>query len=109
VTFSCVRHARAEIGVASVFWEDVYVANGMRFSPQQVGCAHSTLPLGSFVRLTYGNRSVDCVIIDRGPHPRLHRMVDMTPETARHLGLPRMSLVTLKMMPASAPLPRPRP
>lgn len=109
VAASFVRHARAETGVASVYWEDVLVANGMRFSPQTVSCAHWTLPLGTFVRLTYGKRSADCVILDRGPHPRLGRMIDMTPETARRLGLPRMSLVTLKMAPGAAPLPRPRP
>lgn len=113
-----VRQARAETGVASVYWEDALVANGMRFSPQTVSCAHWTLPLGTFVHLTYIEKkknkrivehNADCVILDRGPHPRLHRMIDLTPETARRLGLPRMSLVTLKMTPSSAPLPRPRP
>jgi rare lipoprotein A len=101
--------AKAETGIASVYWEDILVANGMKFSPQTVSCAHWTLPLGTFVHLVYKKRSVECVILDRGPHPRLHRMIDLTPEAARHLGLPRDSLVTLKMTPASAPLPRPRP
>ena len=48
--------------------------------------AHKTLPCGSQVRVTRGDRSVVVTIIDRGPFVR-GRIIDLAPEPARRLGL----------------------
>ncbi|GJE42972.1 septal ring lytic transglycosylase RlpA family protein [Methylobacterium soli] len=73
-------------------------ADGKPFVPEQLGAAHWTLPLGTRVRVTdlATGRSVAVPINDRGPHPRLHRLIDLSLGAARALGITRRGVVTVR-------------
>ncbi|MGU3539960.1 septal ring lytic transglycosylase RlpA family protein [Methylobacterium sp. A54F] len=70
-------------------------ANGEDFDPQGPTCAHWTLPFNTVLRVTdrATGRSVECRVNDRGPHPRLHRTLDLTDGKARELGMGRRGLI----------------
>ena len=74
-------------------------ADGKPFIPTQMGAAHWTLPLGTRVRVTdlATGRHVDVTINDRGPHPRLHRLVDLSLGAARALGITARGVVTVRL------------
>jgi rare lipoprotein A len=60
-----------------------------RFRPDGMTAAHWTLPCGTVVRVTdlATGRSVDVTVNDRGPHPRLHRTLDLARGAAQRLGI----------------------
>lgn len=62
-------------------------ATGQVLTPNTIGIAHKTLPLGSQVRLTDPStkRSINVPVIDRGPYVG-DRQADLTDATARKLG-----------------------
>ena len=64
-------------------------ACGERFRPDAVLAAHWTLPCGTRVRVTdlQTGRSIEIPVRDRGPHPRLHRALDLSRGAARRLGI----------------------
>jgi rare lipoprotein A len=49
-------------------------------------CARRSRPLGSMVRVSLGNRSIQCRVNDRGPFVR-DRIVDVSITAARALGM----------------------
>ena len=49
-------------------------------------CAQRSRPLGSMVRVSLGNRSIQCRVNDRGPFVR-DRSVDVSITAARALGM----------------------
>jgi len=61
-------------------------ASGERFNPAEYTAAHRTLPFGSKVRVTHGERSVIVRINDRGP---FHggRVIDLSQAAAEDLGI----------------------
>lgn len=61
-------------------------ASGERFDPDQLTAAHRTLPFGSKVRVTRGDRSVIVRINDRGPF-HSNRVIDLSEAAAEKLGL----------------------
>lgn len=61
-------------------------ASGERFDPSQYTAAHRTLPFGSKVRVTRGNRSVVVRINDRGPFTG-GRVIDLSQAAAEDLGI----------------------
>lgn len=63
-------------------------ASGERFNPSELTAAHRTLPFGSRVRVTMGDRSVVVRINDRGP---FHggRVIDLSQAAAEQIGLRR--------------------
>ena len=82
-------------------------ADGRRFVPEALGAAHWTLPLGTPVRVTdlATGRHVDVRVNDRGPHPRLGRLIDLSLGAARtlgitHRGLARVRVSVLRRLPA---------
>ena len=82
----------SQYGVASIFWEDAFVATGERFAPYERDpgkyiCASPTLPLGTIVTVYRGDRVRQCRIADRGPNKRLNRVLDLTPPMAADLGI----------------------
>lgn len=94
--------ARADwIGRASFYGPESGAtrADGRPFRPSQLGAAHWTLPLGTRVRVTdlATGRSVVVPVNDRGPHPRLHRLVDLSLGAARALGIVRRGVVTVRL------------
>lgn len=77
-------------GIASFYAHDVNVkwgdriASGVYYDAEAMTAAHWTLPLGSRVRVTdpTTGRAVVVRVNDRGPHPRLKRLIDLTPAAA---------------------------
>ena len=94
--------ARADwIGRASFYGYESgkITANGERFAPLGMTAAHWTLPMGTRVQVTdlATGRSVVVRINDRGPHPRLHRLVDLSLGAARALGITARGVVTVRL------------
>jgi len=89
--------AIAQDGIASVYWEGAKLATGERFYPERVLCAHKTLPLRSFIRVTVAatGRSIECQVLDRGPYIN-GRIVDLSLGAARALGVNGLARVTVQ-------------
>jgi rare lipoprotein A (peptidoglycan hydrolase) len=69
-------------------------ACGQIYTPQLFGVAHKTLPCGTRLTLTYGARSVEVAVIDRGPYVA-GRTLDLSNATKLALGC--ADLCTLRM------------
>jgi rare lipoprotein A (peptidoglycan hydrolase) len=69
-------------------------ACGQIYTPQLSGVAHKTLPCGTRLTLTYGARSVEVAVIDRGPYVA-GRTLDLSNATKLALGC--TDLCTLRM------------
>jgi len=85
--------AAAELagGVASWYGSEFAgrrTASGERFNPSGYTAAHRTLPFGSRVRVSMGDKSVVVRINDRGPFSR-GRVIDLSQAAAAELGLVR--------------------
>ena len=61
-------------------------ASGQRFNENAMTAAHRTLPFGTRLRVTRGERSVVVTINDRGPFVR-GRVLDLSTGAARAIGL----------------------
>ena len=79
-------------------------ASGARFDPNSDTAAHRTLPLGSVARVTNlaNGRSALVTIRDRGPFHR-GRIIDITPRTARELGMGRSGTARVSVEPLRPP------
>ena len=78
--------ASAETGLASYYSAP---GNGMT-------CAHRTRPFGSIVRVSYGGRSIQCRVNDRGPFIR-GRVIDLSLNAARALGMMRSGVIRVSL------------
>ena len=95
-----VAMAWAETGEASVYgnehgqWRR---ADGKRFIPSEIVCAHRTRKLGSVPRVTNlaNGRSILCPIRDRGPAAWTHRVLDLSFGAARALGVRGLARVRI--------------
>lgn len=77
-------------------------ACGQRLRKGTRGVAHRTLPCGSVVEVTYGGKTVQAQVIDRGPFRKgVH--YDLTQATARDLGFD--GLETIGVLTVSRPAP----
>jgi rare lipoprotein A len=61
-------------------------ASGQRFNQNAMTCAHRSLPFGTQLRVTHGDRSVVVTVNDRGPFVR-GRVLDLSTAAARAVGL----------------------
>jgi rare lipoprotein A len=61
-------------------------ASGQRMNPNAMTAAHRSLPFGTKLKVTHGNRSVVVTINDRGPFIR-GRVLDLSTGAARAIGL----------------------
>jgi rare lipoprotein A len=75
-------------GVASYYGNEAgsKTASGQRFNQNALTAAHRTLPFGTKLRVTHGDRSVIVTINDRGPFVR-GRVLDLSTGAARAIGL----------------------
>ncbi|HEY1978996.1 MAG TPA: septal ring lytic transglycosylase RlpA family protein [Xanthobacteraceae bacterium] len=80
--------ARAFSGMAAYYSRSGRVAEGGRFDPTLLTCAHRTLPFGTRVRVTdpKSGRSVIVTVNDRGPFNK-GRVIDVSLAAARVLGM----------------------
>lgn len=83
--------------VASWYAEGARTANGERFRPDGLTCAHRTLPFGTMLRVTYRGRSAVCRVNDRGPFIR-GRSLDLSRGTARAIGMAGVASVEVEVL-----------
>jgi rare lipoprotein A len=82
------------------------MADGSRMQPQSNNAASKTLPLGTTAKVTNleTGRSALVTIRDRGPYVR-GRIVDLSPSTAKQIGLDHKKGVTkVEVAPIAVPL-----
>jgi rare lipoprotein A len=97
-------------GIAS-FYADIFtgrkMADGTRMDPSSDNAASRTLPLGTTAKVTNleTGRSAKVTIQDRGPYVK-GRIIDLSPATAREIGLDREEgIATVVVAPIEVPLP----
>jgi rare lipoprotein A len=92
--------AGPERGIASVYSTDsgTSTASGAALNPGALTAAHRSLPFGSRVRITNrrNGRAVVATINDRGPFVA-GRIIDLTPATARAVGISAVASVTVEV------------
>jgi rare lipoprotein A len=85
------RSGRARVGKASYYshrFAGRTMADGQKMDPQDDNAASKTLPLGTRARVTNleTGRSATVTIQDRGPYAK-GRIIDLSPATAREIGI----------------------
>jgi rare lipoprotein A len=80
------------------------MANGEPMRPQSNNAASRTLPLGTTAIVTNleNGRSAEVEIKDRGPYV-VGRIIDVSPGTARELGMLEDGVVRVEVVPLSVP------
>jgi rare lipoprotein A len=81
-----VSSAQAETGLASY-----YGGRGAGMT-----CAHRTKPMGTVLTVSYGGRSIQCRVNDRGPFVR-GRVIDLSVPAARALGMMRAGVIRVSV------------
>lgn len=82
-------YGEAEGGLASYYGAELAgspTASGELFDPSGFTAAHKSLPLGTQLMVSYGGRSVQVKVNDRGPYT-LGRDLDLSQGAAEYLGL----------------------
>lgn len=70
-------------------------ASGDKVTETSMGVAMLNVPLGTYVEISYGGKSVIAVVNDRGPYAH-GRVIDMQPAVARALGFVSVGVGTVK-------------
>jgi rare lipoprotein A len=86
-------------GIASFYGNESgsETASGQRFNQNAMTCAHRSLPFGTKLRVTHGDRSVVVTVNDRGPF--VHgRVLDLSTGAARAIGLDGVGRVTAEVV-----------
>ncbi len=96
------RRLRSQVGVASWYggqFQGRKTAAGERFNMNAMTCAHPSLPMGTWLRVTnLRNRKTAFVRVnDRGPITE-GRIVDLSFAAARMLGMPGLAKVKLEAL-----------
>ena len=86
--FSATGSRGSFSGMASYYGNESgsRTASGQHFNQNAMTAAHRTLPFGTRLRVTHGDRSVVVTINDRGPFVR-GRVLDLSTGAARAIGL----------------------
>jgi len=88
--FGAIRagFGRVFSGLASFYGNESgrQTASGQRFDQNALTCAHRSLPFGTKLRVTHGDRSVVVTVNDRGPFVK-GRVLDLSTAAARAVGL----------------------
>jgi rare lipoprotein A len=79
---------RSFSGMASFYGNESgsRTASGQRFNQNALTCAHRSLPFGTKLKVTHGDRSVVVTVNDRGPFVR-GRVLDLSTAAARAVGI----------------------
>jgi len=102
------RSGRPRVGIASYYanyFAGREMADGARMNPRGSNAASRTLPLGTVARVTNltTRRSAVVTIEDRGPYVR-GRIVDLSPHTARKIGITRrIGIARVRVTPLAVP------
>ena len=79
-------------GIASYYHDSLKgerMANGQRYNPEKLTCAHLTYPLGSILKVARKDnpdQSVMVTVVDRGPYIK-GRVIDLSKAAAKEIGL----------------------
>jgi rare lipoprotein A len=104
------RTGRKRFGKASIYapmFAGRKMADGMRMRPSSNNAASRTLPLGTTAKVTNleTGKAAVVTIHDRGPYV-FGRIVDLSPATARDIGLDRRTGITqVEVAPIAIPMP----
>ena len=90
--------AEGEVGLATWYGDALAgrrTASGERFDPREMTAAHRTLPFQTWVSVTRldTGQSVRVRITDRGPFGDRRRIINLSKEAARELGMLRAGVV----------------
>jgi rare lipoprotein A len=104
---SAYAPAHVQVGKASWYgrWHaGRLTANGERFNPQAMTCAHRTLPLGSVVKVTNveTGQNVALEVNDRGPYVK-GRILDLSEGAANELGVGHKGIMLVRLEVISEP------
>jgi rare lipoprotein A len=93
--------ARIQYGIASFYankFNGRKTANGEIFSQQKMTCAHNSLPLGTYIRVTnLRNKKTIIVKVNDRLHHRNKRLVDLTRAGAQKLGFIKSGTTRVKV------------
>jgi rare lipoprotein A len=96
-----VKPSRIQYGTASYYhdkFEGRKTANGEIFTQKGMTCAHNSLPLGTWVRVTnLRNRKTVVVRVTDRLHPKNPRLVDLSKSAAKKLGYTGHGLTKVKV------------
>jgi rare lipoprotein A len=86
-------------GIASFYGNESgsHTASGQRFNQNAMTCAHRSLPFGTRLKVTHGDRSVVVTVNDRGPFVR-GRVLDLSTAAARAIGLGGVGQVVAEVL-----------
>jgi rare lipoprotein A len=102
------RSGNKQVGMASFYaakFTGRKMADGTRMDPRDDNAASKTLPLGTTARVTNLQTGLSAVVTiqDRGPYVK-GRIVDLSPATAREIGMSREAgLAQVEVTPLSIP------
>jgi rare lipoprotein A len=105
------RSGSKRIGTASVYshrFAGRTMADGTPMDPQDDNAASRTLPLGTKAKITSleTGKSATVTVQDRGPYAK-GRIVDLSPATARKIGLtPKEGVAKVEVKPIDLPVPK---
>ncbi|HEY2560237.1 MAG TPA: septal ring lytic transglycosylase RlpA family protein [Caldimonas sp.] len=105
------RSGKKRIGTASVYshrFAGRTMADGTPMDPHDDNAASRTLPLGTKAKITNleTGRAATVTIQDRGPYAK-GRIVDLSPATARKIGLtPKKGVAKVEVRPIDLPAPK---
>jgi rare lipoprotein A len=90
---------RSFSGIASYYGNESgsKTASGQHFNQNAMTAAHRSLPFGTRLKVTHGDRSVVVTINDRGPFIR-GRVLDLSKGAARVIGLNGIGRVVAEVM-----------
>jgi rare lipoprotein A (peptidoglycan hydrolase) len=72
-------------------------ASGRPFDENEFTCAHRSLPFGTRLAVSKGNKKVIVVVTDRGPYTP-GRVLDLTRRSARYLGIDGVGRVKIEIV-----------
>jgi rare lipoprotein A len=101
------KPGQIESGIASYYHDSLHgnkTASGQIYDKTKISAAHKTLPLGSRVRVTdvRTGKSIDVRVNDRGPFVK-GRIIDLSRQAAKELGLLRKGVTKVKVEVLSVP------
>jgi len=102
------RSGQKRIGTASFYattFTDKTMADGTRMNPQGANAASRTLPLGTTAKVTNleTGQSAIVTIQDRGPYAK-NRILDLSPSTARKIGISKtQGVAKVEVAPIAVP------
>ena len=103
------KRSRSNVQIGKASWYGKLfngrkTASGERFNMNALTCAHRSLPLGSWVRVTNlsNMKSIFVRVNDRGPVPR-SRIMDLSYAAARRLGMDGLAKVSIERIPTNDP------